>query len=147
MNNMPQISGRPLKPEVKERLDTVLLAAISSVSSQTDAHDLIQDLLTPTEQEMIKKRIGIAVLLEKGYDYRTIAEILKVSTTTVSKIALWLHFKGGGYRKITKRLIREERWLKVFQFIDSTAYDLMITPYHNRGGKKARKPVARRTPL
>ena len=144
---MPQISSRPLKPEVKERLDTVLLAAISSVSSQADAQDLIQDLLTPTEQEMIKKRIGIAVLLEKGYDYRTIAEILKVSTTTVSKISLWLHFRGGGYRKITKRLIREERGLKVFRFIDNAAYDLMITPYHNRGGKKARKAIARRTPL
>ncbi|MDP1710515.1 MAG: Trp family transcriptional regulator [candidate division WWE3 bacterium] len=144
---MSQVSKRLLDPKIKERLDVIILDALSGLRSPPDAHDLIQDLLTPTEQEMIKKRIGIAVLLEKGYDHRTIAEVLRVSTTTVNRVSLWLKFHGKGYRKIAKRLIGQERWLKIFKFIDDTAYELMITPYHTRSVRSRRRPIARRTPL
>ncbi|MEX1068571.1 MAG: Trp family transcriptional regulator [Patescibacteria group bacterium] len=144
---MTQVSKRILSPQIKERLDAVILEAFSGVRSASDAAELIQDLFTPTEQEMFKKRIGIAILLEKSYDHRTISEILRVSTTTISKISLWLRFKGAAYRKIAQRLAREEKWQKIFRFIDQTAYELMITPYHTRGGRRARKPIARRSPL
>jgi uncharacterized protein YerC len=144
---MSQVSKRILSPKIKKRLDAVLLDAIAGVQSSSQVSDLIRDILTPTEQEMIKKRIGIAVLLEKGYDHRTISEILRVSTTTVNRISLWLKTYGDGYRRIARRLIRQEHWQKVFKFIDDAAYELMLAPYHTRGARSRRKPIARRTPL
>ena len=63
---------------------------------------------------MLGKRLAIAMLLEKGYDHRTIHSILKVSTTTVSSVNFWLQTKGKGYRKVIRAIQDSKKWNEFF---------------------------------
>jgi len=45
----------------------------------------------------MRDRWQIARLLRQGLTYRDIAEQLKVSTTTVNRVAFWLKNGTGGY--------------------------------------------------
>jgi hypothetical protein len=46
------------------------------------------------------KRLAIAVLIAKGQDYRTIAQILKVTPITISKMSLRMKHGNGSVKKI-----------------------------------------------
>ena len=43
----------------------------------------LEDFFSPTERTVMAKRLAIAVLIAKGNDYRTIAQILKVTPITI----------------------------------------------------------------
>jgi uncharacterized protein YerC len=101
------------------------------VKNKSDAEQFVYDLLTPTEQTMIAKRLSIALLLEKGYDHRTISDILKVSTGTVSHINS-IRLQGSqGYRKFISQIINEET---VTNFIHTIATNLVNLPTHGTIG-------------
>lgn len=68
---------------------------------------LMRQLLSPSEVEMISKRIAIAVLLEIGADYREIQDILKVSKTTVAK-ANNLYRYDENIRTTIQKFVAEE---------------------------------------
>lgn len=80
-----------------------LFKAILSLKSVKEAENFFRDLCTIDEIKDMSERWEIVQLLEKGISYRKIAEKLKVSTTTVSRVALWLNNGQGGYRLILDR--------------------------------------------
>lgn len=88
--------------ERKNRAD--LLTAILSLESLTEAERFFRDLCTPEELRSLSERWQIAVFLAEGKPYREIAQKLKTSTTTVSRVAAWLNDGLGGYRLVLKRL-------------------------------------------
>lgn len=88
--------------ERKNRAD--LLTAILSLESLAEAERFFRDLCTPEELRSLPERWQIAVLLTEGKPYREIAQKLKTSTTTVSRVAAWLNGGLGGYRLVLKRL-------------------------------------------
>ena len=66
------------------------------------------ELLSPSEIEMISKRIAIAVLLETGSDYREIQQILKVSKGSIAKVNN-LYRYNEGLRELIARFVKEEQ--------------------------------------
>jgi len=44
----------------------------------------------------------MAKLLLRGWSYKRVAKELKVSTTTVTRVAYWLYRGCGGYQKALK---------------------------------------------
>lgn len=114
---MAQVSKYPLKEEVYERIFELLLKVITDPCSKKEAKDLLEDLVTPTEKIMLAKRLGIGVLLVKGYPYETIQEILRVSKSTIADVNTSLRYKGKGYKGFTKKALQEEKtaqfWEKV----------------------------------
>lgn len=78
------------------------------LKSVEDARLLLGDLLTRTEKIMIAKRLAIAVLLAKGYDYRSIINILKVSFTTINAILKQQVIDGRGYKKAVDKILKNE---------------------------------------
>lgn len=67
-----------------------LFRAILSLKTLREAECFFRDLCTAEELLAMSERWAIAQMVEKGFSYRDIADSLKVSTTTVARVAFWL---------------------------------------------------------
>lgn len=81
-----------------------LFDAILEIQSKEEAANFFRDLLTIAELTEFANRWQIVKRLVAKEPYGKIAKELKVSTTTVSRVALWLNGGRGGYRAIADRL-------------------------------------------
>lgn len=82
-----------------------LHAAILKLKNQDEVARFLRDLLTLPEIREFGKRFQIAkALYLKQGSYQAIAKKLKVSTTTVTRVAHWLHHGRGGYKLVLDRL-------------------------------------------
>lgn len=121
---MPQVSKYPIRQEVYERIYELLLKTIADAHSLEEARLLLDDLLSPMERIMLAKRLAIAVLLAKGYQYKAIQGILRVSKPTVALVNLSLKYEGKGYKKFVEQVLKEEKmsefWAKVGDLILGT---------------------------
>ena len=81
-----------------------LFIAISTLKSPTELANFFRDLMTIKELEDVSLRWKIAQLLDKQIPYLDIAKECGVSTTTVTRVALWLHHGNGGYQIALSRL-------------------------------------------
>lgn len=86
--------------KAKSKEELALAEAFVKVQSTQESLNLLRDLLTPKELEEFGRRLEIAKLLEKTkLSYEEIAKKMKTSTTTVTRVALWLNRGSGGYKK------------------------------------------------
>lgn len=81
-----------------------LFLAISTLKNPTELEQFFRDLMTIKELEDVSVRWQIAKELEKGVPYLTIAKKYKVSTTTVTRVALWLNHGQNGYKTALSRI-------------------------------------------
>jgi len=86
-------------PEMKE-----LFEAILEIRSHDEAANFFRDLLTIAELTEFANRWQMVKRLVSGEPYLKIATDLKVSTTTVARVAHWLKSGMGGYEAIASRL-------------------------------------------
>ncbi len=74
---------------------------------------------------MLSKRLAIALMMQKDYNYDQIHSILHVSTSTITRVANWLDRGGFGVKQVLEKLIHEERmnafWDKVNTMLDSVS--------------------------
>jgi len=105
---MTQISKYPISTAVYNRILEIFFKSLAEVKMDEESRQFIRDFLTPTEQIMLAKRLAIAFLLEKEYDFRTVVKILRVSLTTVARVNLMRKYGGQGYQKMVKKLLSEE---------------------------------------
>lgn len=105
---MAQVSKYPVSKDVYERIFDLFIKAISDLGSRKDTSGFIQELLTPTEQVMITKRLAIAFLLAKKYEYREISKILRVSTSTVSRVA-YSYKEGKYFSNSIDKILKDEK--------------------------------------
>lgn len=106
---MAQVSKYPISNEVYERILDIFFKTLIEIRTKNEANQFIKDFLTPTEQIMLAKRLAIAFLLEKDYDHRMIAKILRVSSGTIARVNLVKKYGGEGYQKMIGKLLREEK--------------------------------------
>lgn len=85
--------------EIKELFDAIL-----EIQSKEEAANFFRDLLTIAELTEFANRWQIVKRLVANKPYETIAKELKVSTTTVSRVAHWFHDGMGGYQALASRL-------------------------------------------
>ena len=95
---MTQVSRFPLPKFLEEQMYKAIRKAFSHLRSEEDVAAFLEDLFSPTERIMIAKRLAIAILLDRGYEQRTVGSIMKTSLTTVNQVNYWLKNKGKGYR-------------------------------------------------
>lgn len=81
-----------------------LLEAFSTLKTKTELTNFLHDLLTVKELKDITQRWQIVLLLEQKIPYLEIAKQVGVSTTTVTRVALWLNHGKGGYQTALSRL-------------------------------------------
>src|SRR3989344_4073887 len=106
---MTQVSRKYLSAKVSARIFNMFLSTLTTLSSPRTAWRFVEDLLSPTEQLMLGKRLAIAYMLQKGYTQRDICSVLKVSLGTVSKISRMLQEKGNGYTSVVSHMLRQEK--------------------------------------
>ena len=104
---MVQLSRKPLSKYVSDSILESFRWLIGSLSQRDEVHTFLQDFLTRTERMMLAKRLAVALLIERGFGYREIGEVLKVSPSTVGKIQQLLD-NGRGYRVAIKKLAKRE---------------------------------------
>ena len=98
---------KPLETEIRQ----ALLRIIADIRTTEEAHTLISDLLTETEQLAIAKRLAIALFLTKGKSYEEIKQSLKVSSATVAKVQESLSQAGI---KLALSKIKTDEWAGVW---------------------------------
>lgn len=81
-----------------------LLSAMSTLKNELELANFLRDLLTVKEIKDISQRWQIVLMLEKKVPYLEIAKQVGVSTTTVTRVALWLNHGQNGYRTALSRL-------------------------------------------
>lgn len=106
---MSKISKRLLNKEIQKRIFALFWKTIAELKTPTEASSFFNDLLSPSEQIMLAKRLAIAVLLSKNFTYSEIDNVLKVSRPTIMNVSLWLKHKGAGYRKAVEKILKDEK--------------------------------------
>lgn len=126
---MTQISKYPISKAVETRIFEIFSKTIANLKLQSDIYDFLEDFLTPTEKMMLAKRLAVALLLTKGYDYREIRKTLKVGFPMIANVNIWLKYKGKGYKKVIDWILKEEKIEEFWQKIDDVIDDV-IPPAH-----------------
>lgn len=122
---MTQVSKRWLSKEIENRIFEIFWQSLAYCSTKETVASFLEDLLTPTEKIMLAKRVSIAFLLLKGYDYKSINDTLKVSDPTIWTVNLWLKTRGKGYRMILEKIIKSEKMEKFWQDVEKHIQDVL----------------------
>ena len=86
-----------------------LLKAIVSLRTAAEAERFLRDLCTLSELEAMTHRWEAAQLVDRGLPYHEVSRRTGASTTTVTRVAHWLHHGEGGYRLMLDRRRRPAR--------------------------------------
>lgn len=81
-----------------------LFDAIVSLKSREECSKFFEDICTVKEMLDLAQRLDVAVLLDQGASYQTIAQQINVSTATISRVSRCLNYGSGGYRMVLDRL-------------------------------------------
>jgi TrpR-related protein YerC/YecD len=105
---MAQVSKYPVSQKVYQRILGIFFQSVVKIRNRKEAEEFFNDFLTPTERIMLAKRLSIAVLLTKNYDYNSIRKILRVSPPTIAAVSTLLKYTGKGYKRVMKKLLQDE---------------------------------------
>jgi len=81
-----------------------LWQAVRSLKNNRQAWKFFRDLCTIEEITAMTDRWQAVKMIQKGVPYRDIAKKLKMSSTTVARVAWWLNHGAGGYKLAVKKL-------------------------------------------
>jgi TrpR-related protein YerC/YecD len=135
---MAQVSKRLLQKEVENRILDLFWESLASLPNNSKVSLFLEDLLSPTEKLMLSKRLAIAFMLIKGYDYTTINERLKVSNPTIWAVKNSLRYKGKGYNSVIKHIMSKEKWEKFWLDLD-IFFDHILPPRPGTNWKEVRR--------
>ncbi|OGK10388.1 hypothetical protein A2767_02495 [Candidatus Roizmanbacteria bacterium RIFCSPHIGHO2_01_FULL_35_10] len=130
---MVHLSKKLISENVLMRIYQLFFEVISRSHSRETFLILLDDILTPTEKIMLAKRIGIIYLLIKEIDQLSIADILKVSTSTVSIYSVKFYKRDTKVIEIIKNMLIKE---KVLDFMEDIFAGLFIQPGLKKGHHK-----------
>lgn len=113
---MSQVSKLPVKEEIYKNIFELFLTLFTKTFTHSHAENLLNELFTPTEKIVIAKRLGIAVLLKKGYNYNTIQQVLRVSKPTIAFINNQFKYQKNGLNYFTEEVIKDQ---KLSEYLDT----------------------------
>lgn len=105
---MSQVSKVNLEGIVQKELYDEFSWIVSQLRDIKEVEGFFSELLTKTEKIMLAKRLAIAVLLTRGYTYRDIRQVLRVSFPTIRSMQFWLDHGRGGLRNAVEKI--SKRW-------------------------------------
>jgi len=83
-----------------------LADALLVLRDRDEAKRFLRDLCTLGELEALAHRWQIARLVDAGTPYLDVAEQVRTSTATVTRVAHWLRHGAGGYTVALERTAR-----------------------------------------
>jgi TrpR-related protein YerC/YecD len=106
-----------------------LFHAILQLKNEKEAEAFFRDLLTMAEVTEFANRWQMVKMLTEGYPYTAIAEKLKTSTATVTRVAHWFYNGMGGYSTIADRVFVNKTKKSSPPFKLRGKYTLLKNPY------------------
>lgn len=129
---MTQVSKYPISKTIADRIFEIFLKSLVNIHNQQEADQFISDLLTPTEKIMLAKRLAIALLLRKDYDYRTIQKIIRVSAPTITSVNMAIRYGSEGYKNLINKILKEEKLVSIME--KSVSKILSLPAQARKGG-------------
>ena len=118
---MSQVSKNKLNDKVYEKIFSLFPKFLYRMTSQGKQSELIDSFFTRTEKIILAKRVAIAFMLVKGYDYRQISSRIKVSTSTILKVADTLKSHPTSVKKELELIATEDAFV---EFLGSIGYQV-----------------------
>jgi len=97
---MVRVSKQKLKQEVLDKINNRFIAVVAEMNTRQSAKAFLNDLFSFSEKIVLTKRLSIIFMLYEGISMYRISTLLKVSESTVKKIAVKID--RGGYENILK---------------------------------------------
>lgn len=105
---MTQVSKKIVAINLESEIYEVFWSTIARFNKKDEVTLFFSELFTYNEKVNLAKRIAIAILLSKGYGWRSIKNLLKVSEGTIAKISI--RIKTEGFRLLFKKLENDAQW-------------------------------------
>ncbi len=134
---MPHVSKRKIKPKLLGKLLEKFLAVFEKAHSRKFAKEVMQELFTKTEKIMLAKRLAIILMLQSETPQDKIADVLKVSPTTVARMSLNLEI--GKYDTILQ--VSEKEKTDILKIVEDILllWGFMPPKYGKKYWKKSSK--------
>lgn len=91
-------------PASEQDAEHQLYAAVMTLERVAEARDFFRDLCTPAELQAMADRWRVVGLLREGRPYREIHDMTGVSVTTIGRVARFIEYGNGGYRRAIERV-------------------------------------------
>jgi len=128
-----------IEREILSNLDWLF----SQLKSQEDAHSFLQFILTREERLMLAKRVAALFLIHQGYHYSDVAEALKLTAATISKLRAMADIGVGEVAVIMQKLDQHEKSKRAGEKIEKTLETLGLMLSAKRS-MRARAELTRR---
>ena len=122
---MTQVSKKIVAKNLESEIYEIFWATITRFTKKDETILFFSELFTFAEKVNLAKRIAISILLSKGYDWRSIRDLIKVSEGTISKISSKINSEG--FQLFFKKLERDADWKAFWQDLAKT-YLLVTHP-------------------
>lgn len=122
---MTQVSKKIIAKNLESEIYEIFWATIARFTKKDEVTLFFSELFTFNEKVNLSKRISIAILLSKGYDWRAIRDLIKVSEGTISKISAKINSQG--FQLFFEKLERDANWKNFWKDLAKT-YLLVTHP-------------------
>jgi uncharacterized protein YerC len=102
---MVRVSRKKVGDKMLQIMSDRLITRILRAHTVQDASLFLKELLGAEERMVFAKRLSIIILLRSGFGLYVIAQMLKVSTSTVSRVSL--DIQNGRYANLITLLNKE----------------------------------------
>ena len=85
-----------------------LFETVIKLNSIEQCAAFFEDICTINEVQDMAQRFDVALMLDEGRNYQTIAKEANVSTATISRVSRCLNYGSGGYRSAIDKLKAEK---------------------------------------
>ncbi len=127
---MVHISKAKLRKDSLAKIFKLLYEIVGKNKTEAQFTRLIGEILTPTEQVMLAKRVVILYLLIKGAEHKAIQQAMKVSSATVSRYSLMLQHVKTNLKDDLERLSAKE---EITYLLEDIFYNMFLQPGIKRG--------------
>ena len=122
---MTRVSKRKFDKEIENRCFQLFWQLIIDLKTEKETEEFFQNLLSPTEQLMIVKRLAIVIALIKGYSFQEIYENFKVSYPTILSVQKQM-FISPGYQNAAQKLLKRAQHKKIWDTIEEIFLKLSL---------------------
>lgn len=113
---MVNVSKHKLKNKVMNQINDRLIDTIYKLENSSSTKSFLNDLLSESERITLAKRLSVIFMLQEDISWYRISRILKVSQTTVQKIAIDIGY--GEYKNILKIVKVEKNRMTFWEGLD-----------------------------
>lgn len=134
---MGKVSKKIMDKDIEERMFEIFWRAFAGIKSSEEARKFWRSFISDVELLMLAKRLGIALMLTKGYSYQEIKDTLKVSSATIMSVAIRYRVGGRGLAPAVQRILKDEKSEDFMDNIEELL--LIITPQAKYGSHRHEK--------